>query len=278
MAASSLQFSAQRPPSAGRWRERGHVAALAITLTLHVAGFGVLLHEGGDRAPAISGVESDDPQRVQLRFISAAAHSSEAGAAPAVARTAAAAAVRPAEVTPSVEPLPGKTVIPAAAPVLEVATAQPPEAVGHASLQPSATVADTPLEAAMAQTMPGDVTRTQAQGLGQAGHGHARASASPAASGGEMDWAQSVMRRLERYRNYPAAARQRRVEGVVMVQATIAADGLVLSTSVRRSCGNADLDAEALATFSRAGRVPAPPAHLPSPVRIDLPVAFALRG
>ena len=86
------------------------------------------------------------------------------------------------------------------------------------------------------------------------------------------------MRRLERFRSYPPAARSQRIEGVVLVQATIAADGQVLATRLHHSCGNPDLDAEALATFSRARRLPPPPAHLPSPLQVDLPVAFRLRS
>lgn len=117
-----------------------------------------------------------------------------------------------------------------------------------------------------------------AQGIdGTRGTDSAARAGAPPAGEGDADWALAVMQRLEKFRVYPAAARARRIQGTVLVRAVIAADGRVVEARLGRSCGNADLDAEAVATFHRARRLPPPPPHLRgAPLQVDLPVAFSL--
>ncbi|MGN0857966.1 MAG: energy transducer TonB [Stenotrophomonas sp.] len=259
------------------WKRR---LPLALgSLALH----GLLIAALVQAAPSqpIAGNNDLASERVQLRFVSADSIEREQGAA-------ASAATSPLTSTSTAaSSVPDSTVaksLPAPAPRPQVVLASTVSAAEPVSVTPAATsvaaAAASPAAAATAQ-LNASAASHGAAGRGQAAHGHGSAahSSAPALdSQGVADWSQAVMRRLARFRSYPAAARAQRVEGVVMVHATIAADGQVLATRVRHSCGNPDLDAEALATFSRARRLPAPPAYLPSPLQVDLPVAFSLRS
>lgn len=283
-----------REVAAPAGRTRGRVAAMVISGGLHLVAAGLLLLGGGPVPVGQSDLPvSADTGRVQLRFVSA-----HAPAATSAADDVPAAGASSSPGASGQENTPPATAHPASPPLTSRSSAvrvmdehardseaneMPWQSSGMPGPSPAETSPDnaTGVQTA-AQTQGhryghGDQSRSDAaQGPGD------RQTTGPATgvtvAGSEADWAESVMRRLEKFRVYPAAARHRRVEGVVMVQATIGADGKVLETRLRSSCGNADLDAEALATFARARKVPAPPSHLPIPVRVDLPVAFALRS
>ena len=55
------------------------------------------------------------------------------------------------------------------------------------------------------------------------------------------------------------------------------ADELAQPLDLRVPSGHALLDEEALQTFSRAQPLPPPPASLPDPVELEVPVEFFLR-
>ena len=86
-----------------------------------------------------------------------------------------------------------------------------------------------------------------------------------------------MLARLERFRHYPRAAQVAREQGVAYVHVRIDRQGRVLSVALQRSSGHASLDEEALQTFHRAQPLPAPPASLPDPVELEVPVEFFLR-
>ena len=281
-----------RDPLTGARRERGRLSALVVTAVLHVAAAGCLLL--GNPVSAGNGARpvSADAGRIQLRFVSApsvpATASGESASSAPVAR---ASASRPATAatTATAAPL-DRPMARSSSAALVLADATPLETEDETSW-PSIDMSRPMPSDALPSGAPVSGAGHLASGHGQGhhhGHGRGRGEsvgnapaqsrASDEAGGSEADWTRLVMRRLEKFRTYPAAARHHRAEGVVMVQATIGADGKVLETRLRTSCGNADLDAEALATFARARTLPAPPAHLPSPLRVDLPVAFTLRG
>lgn len=224
--------------------------------------------------PPESGNSLVASERVQLRFVSAHSVMQEQGAGAPATQTAARAAPAPAEAVAR-PPLhrPRRLAETARLTLPEPVTPSAPAASSKA--RPSAAAAP----ATVARQPDAGRTASAGRGQGVEGQGSATQTRAPAQdTPGVADWSLAVMRQLARYRTYPASARAQRMEGVVMVQATIAADGQVLATRLRHSCGNPDLDAEALATFQRARRLPAPPAHLPSPLQVDLPVAFRLRG
>ncbi len=93
----------------------------------------------------------------------------------------------------------------------------------------------------------------------------------------DPNWEGEVLARLEKFRRYPRPARVRRQQGVVYVHALVDRQGGVLSAQVRRGSGHPVLDREALDTFLRAQPLPAPPAALPTPVELEVPVEFFLR-
>ncbi|MEQ4574875.1 MAG: energy transducer TonB [Gammaproteobacteria bacterium] len=93
----------------------------------------------------------------------------------------------------------------------------------------------------------------------------------------DPNWEGEVLARLEKFRRYPRPARVRRQQGVVYVHALVDRQGGVLSAQIRRGSGHPVLDREALDTFLRAQPLPAPPAALPTPVELEVPVEFFLR-
>lgn len=93
----------------------------------------------------------------------------------------------------------------------------------------------------------------------------------------QANWTGEVLARLERFRRYPRAAQVARQQGVAYVHVRIDRQGRVLSAALQRSSGHALLDEEALQTFHRAQPLPAPPASLPDPVELEVPVEFFLR-
>ena len=268
---AGLRFGPRPQAIAGRgWQQRLPLAL--ASLAVHGLLIAALL-QAAPRAPE-SGNNLAVSERVQLRFVSAASVVQEQGARAAASNAAPSAAPASAEATAQTSP--EKPL-----PVRRTAQLALPERVQQHAPSMSPAISNSAASAAAAEADQPDAASTASAGRGQGveGQGNAAQTSAPSQdSHGVADWSQAVMRQLARFRTYPASARAQRVEGVVMVHATIAADGKVLATRVRHSCGNPDLDAEALATFQRARRLPAPPAHLPSPLQVDLPVSFSLRS
>jgi protein TonB len=73
-----------------------------------------------------------------------------------------------------------------------------------------------------------------------------------------------LLAQLDRFKRYPRAARQARIEGVVMLHFVMDASGKVLSAEIARSSGRPVLDDEALALIQRAQPLPALPADYPT--------------
>ena len=94
----------------------------------------------------------------------------------------------------------------------------------------------------------------------------------------EASWQTSLVRQLQRYKRYPAAAQSRNEQGVVLLNFSIDRTGRVLAHSIARSSGYADLDNEVMAMITRAEPLPPFPASMPQP-RLDLtvPIRFSLR-
>ncbi|MCW1873998.1 energy transducer TonB [Erwinia sp. INIA-01] len=88
----------------------------------------------------------------------------------------------------------------------------------------------------------------------------------------EASWAGRVMAHLEKRKRYPEAAQERGDTGTVLVRFTIDDDGNVLSASLARSSGVAELDREVLSLVKRASPVPAPPPGAQK--TLTAPVAF----
>lgn len=82
----------------------------------------------------------------------------------------------------------------------------------------------------------------------------------PGESGDEaMSYKMIVGGVLERAKQYPESARQRRAKGIAIVGFDLDASGGVTSVVLLQSSGEADLDAEGLALVKRAAPFPPPP-------------------
>ncbi|MDB5734749.1 MAG: periplasmic protein TonB [Alphaproteobacteria bacterium] len=87
---------------------------------------------------------------------------------------------------------------------------------------------------------------------------------SPVAGEGKDAFLGRLLGQLNRFKQYPRAARQAHIEGVVMLHFIMDADGKVTSFEIAKSSGRPILDAEALALIQRAQPLPAIPASYPS--------------
>jgi protein TonB len=91
-------------------------------------------------------------------------------------------------------------------------------------------------------------------------------------------WQAQIAQRLAQFRRYPPRARLRGVQGVALLRFSIDRAGHVLSASLARSAGSAELDEETLALIHRADPLPPPPPSVPgNPVVLTVPIQFSLR-
>jgi len=86
-----------------------------------------------------------------------------------------------------------------------------------------------------------------------------------------------ALAQLNRFKQYPRAARQAHIEGVVMLHFLMDADGKVQSFDIAKSSGRPMLDAEVLALIQRAQPLPALPADYPTrSLDAVVPIEFSL--
>lgn len=88
-----------------------------------------------------------------------------------------------------------------------------------------------------------------------------------------------VRRLLERRKEYPSLAQRLNMQGVAVLQFTIAADGGIAGTRLARSSGHGVLDAAAQETVRRVGRFPPiPPGLGRERLTVEIPLVFQLRN
>jgi periplasmic protein TonB len=95
----------------------------------------------------------------------------------------------------------------------------------------------------------------------------------------DPSWTALLVKHLQQFKSYPAGARERGEQGVVLISISIGRDGHVLARRVVRGSGHADLDAEAMAWVERAQPLPAFPGSMTQAEIDDLevPLRFVLR-
>ena len=160
-----------------------------------------------------------------------------------------------------------------------------PETVAHGSDPPAdpASGADTEREgapgpAAAAETGDGAPSGPQGSDGPGSAPGAGGGDVGGPAEGGAPGYAALVQAWLERHKRYPTAARQRGVEGVVVMSFTIAVDGTVLSQRVDAGSGSHMLDRAAEDMVQRASPLPpVPPAFGVDRLTLTVPIAFSLR-
>ena len=85
-----------------------------------------------------------------------------------------------------------------------------------------------------------------------------------------------LLAQLNRVKQYPRAARQAHIEGVVMLHFVMDAQGKVVSFEIAKSSGRPVLDNEALALIQRAQLPPLPAGYPTSTLDAVVPIQFYL--
>jgi protein TonB len=112
----------------------------------------------------------------------------------------------------------------------------------------------------------------------------AEKSAAPMAGLSQVDartkakWQRELVAHLGRFKTYPAASRDRRETGQIMLRFDLDRAGQVSNAAISRSSGHTRLDWAALDMLRRAAPLPPPPSSVPG-VKIELvvPVRFQLK-
>jgi protein TonB len=87
-----------------------------------------------------------------------------------------------------------------------------------------------------------------------------------------------LLAQLNRVKQYPRAARQARIEGVVMLHFVMDAQGKLVSFEIAKSSGRPVLDNEALALIQRAQLPPLPVGFPTSTLDAVVPIQFSLNS
>ena len=123
---------------------------------------------------------------------------------------------------------------------------------------------------------PGTDGKAGTQDSPDAGNSAADASAGGMA-GAEADYAAVLLAWLERHKEYPRAAQQRRQQGVVLLYIVIDRDGRVIDSRIQKSSGQQLLDQAALAMLERAQPLPPIPDDMNKErLKFVVPVQFFL--
>lgn len=91
-------------------------------------------------------------------------------------------------------------------------------------------------------------------------------------------WQRELVAHLGRFKSYPAASRDRRETGQIMLKFELDRSGRVSSAGIARTSGYPRLDAAALDMLNRASPLPPPPESMPgAKFELAVPVRFQLR-
>jgi protein TonB len=90
-------------------------------------------------------------------------------------------------------------------------------------------------------------------------------------------WSATVAAKIKGVQHYPARAQARNEHGTATVKFLLSRNGSVLSRSIVRGSGHAELDQEALAMITRAAPLPPfPPGKTEETIELTLPINFEL--
>jgi protein TonB len=92
------------------------------------------------------------------------------------------------------------------------------------------------------------------------------------------NWQRDLMVHINRFKRYPAKARDSRENGTVMVSFAMDRKGQVVRSAVAKSTGFAELDQAAIDMLQRASPLPSPPANVVGEtLEFAVPVQFRWR-
>jgi len=94
----------------------------------------------------------------------------------------------------------------------------------------------------------------------------------------QSDYFARVQQALEKGKQYPASARQRRLEGEVVLKFTIGRDGAISGLTIIKGSRFSSLDEAALAAVRSAAPFPPLPADLfDGPLELNVPIRFEIK-
>jgi protein TonB len=97
-------------------------------------------------------------------------------------------------------------------------------------------------------------------------------------SGLNLDFLRIVQAHISRFKRFPADDSGEPIHGTVLIVFSMNRGGEVLGVAVKKSSGDARLDAEAIATIWRAQPMPQIPSPLPDQLGFIVPIDFATAG
>ncbi|WP_448044306.1 TonB family protein [Bradyrhizobium liaoningense] len=101
---------------------------------------------------------------------------------------------------------------------------------------------------------------------------HSANDAAPSAA--TLEFTNTLLRHIARFQRYPKGAERQRLQGTVRAVFSVSRGGKLLGAWVKASSGKVVLDQAAIDTLRRAQPLPAIPAALPDPIKIELALGF----
>lgn len=182
-------------------------------------------------------------------------------------------------VAPALEALPKRAAVQAELLQSKAVSGPRPEAVNEAPPDP-ATDRDSreaAAEPAPALPQPDSEAATANQQAMVRSEGRASDRSAGGRAGNAQDYFRQVMAWLTRHKDYPVAAKKAKQQGVVTVQFTIARDGAVQNSRIKRSAGFPMLDAAALQLLVKASPLPPIPDHMArETLTLAIPIEYSL--
>ena len=158
-------------------------------------------------------------------------------------------------------------------------TTQPAEPIRHETVAPMGVSAESAAQTAPSSAPSAILEQTAQSDLAPAPTQMAAISPAPSNAPTTRDYgwlSETILRRVEELKRYPASARVDRAEGKVVVKAVINEDGSIGEVEVFQSSGHPGLDKAAIETLRQAA-----PFHLPRPLgqprmTIKIPMSYRL--
>lgn len=264
----------------GRLRGLRLAAAALVVVAMH--GGGVALALVTATPPEQSMEDVGAPMVVEFDALPVAPEAEQADATPAEEMEAAAAAQEVTEKlsAPRETDLPSAEAAPVAAPPdLQLSQQQTQKRQEEAEdRQPTEAMDARPQEAAPSQAA---AAAAAAAPMALATDERAAAPAEGSVSEAQAlppGWQKAVMAHLGRHKRYPVEARQKRLEGEVLLRFVMDRTGKIRSASLTKPSGAPILDAEALAMLVRAQPLPSLPTQVKGEqVELVVPINYRLK-